>query len=256
MKIEIVDSLDRGIAYGEACFETFRVIDGRVFDWPGHWHRLAGGLAEYGLLLPVGLDEEILFASLREAAKDGPDALVRLTISGGDASWGLMARAAQPAIFIQCMPYAGNQPPGSLRLESWPFPLKGKKAKFTSDYAETLRALHGMSDTSVVFEKDGLLIAGATANLLIYRKKQWWTPRAGLGVLPGIIRAFLIQAGVVKESDCPVTWLQDCEAVALCNSGQFIQAICAIDGAGSWDINHPAIKALKTVLKRYDGVRI
>jgi len=255
LKIDIVDSLDRGIAYGEACFETFRVINGKVFNWPSHWHRLAVGLAEYGLLLPVGLDDEVLFASLREAAKAGDDALIRLTISGGEARWGLTAKAVVPSIFIQCMPYTTNQQVGLLSLEPWPFPLKEKIAKFTSDYAETLRALRGSSDANVLFERDGLLIAAATANLLIYRNNWWWTPKAGVGVLPGIIRGFLIQGGIVEEADCPVTWLKDCEAIALCNSGQFIRPVCGIDGV-AFDAKHPAIEALKAAFKHCDGVKI
>ena len=256
MKIVIVDSLDRGIAYGEACFETFRVINGKVFDWPAHWNRLALGLAAYGLLLPVGQDEELLFACLREADRAGPDTLVRLTISGGEASWGLATKAAEPAMFIQVMPYTDDQQPGSLRLKSWPFPLKEKKSKFTSDYAETLRALQGGPDINVLFEKGGLLIAAATANLLVYRSGQWWTPKEGAGVLPGIIRGFLIQAGLVEETDCPVEWLEDCEAIALCNSGQFIRAVCSIDAVSEYDTEHPAILGLKASLKSCDGVQL
>jgi len=259
LKIKIVDRLERGLAYGEACFETFRVINGRVFDWPGHWHRLAGGLAEYGLLLPVGLDEEILFACLREAAKAGPDTLVRLTVSGGESVWGLTARADAPAVYIQCMPYTKNPAPAFLRLESWPFPLKLKTAKFTADYAETLRALHGAADMHVLFEQGGQLLATATANILLYRDGCWFTPSAEAGVLPGRVRDLLVRHGLVTEQPCPLSWLADCEAAAVCNSGLFIQPVAYIAGVNReepLDIHHMALQPLIEVLQNQEGVSL
>jgi len=259
LKINHVDTLERGLAYGEACFETFRVTNGRVFDWPGHWHRLASGLAEYGLLLPVGQDEELLFACLREAAIAGPDVLVRLTICGGEASWGLTSKAIEPAAYIQCLPYTRNQAPAFLKLQSWPFPLKPKRSKFTSDYAETLRALSGSADIHVLFEQHDLLIATATANILIYRAGRWSTPLAEAGVLPGRVRDFLIRNSLVIEEPCPVSWLQDCEAAAVCNSGLFIQPIAFIAGVErleAMDIHHGAFQPLFELLQQQEGVSL
>ncbi|OIO74988.1 MAG: hypothetical protein AUJ57_01105 [Zetaproteobacteria bacterium CG1_02_53_45] len=257
MKIEVVDRLERGLAYGEGCFETFRVINGRVFDWPGHWRRLAGGLVQYGLLIPVGQDEEILFACLREAAKAGADALVRLTVSGGEATWGLTTRAKEPAVYIQCMPYTKNPDPAFLRLESWPFPLKQKSAKFTADYAETLRALHGAADPHVLFEQDGELLATATANILLYRDGCWSTPLADAGVLPGRVRDLLIRHSLVTERACPLAWLADCEAAAVCNSGLFIQPVAYVAGVERQDVmdlHHMAFQPLIEVLQNQEGV--
>ncbi len=257
LKIEVVDRLERGLAYGEACFETFRVINGRVFDWPGHWHRLARGLAEYGLLLPQAQDEEVLFACLREAARAGPDVLVRLTISGGEAPWGLAAKAEEPAVYIQCLPYTKSKAPAFLRLQSWPFPLKAKCAKFVSDYAETLRALRGSADIHVLFEQDDALIATATANILIYRDGHWSTPLADTGVLPGRVRDCLIRNSLVIEQPCPVSWLEDCEAAAVCNSGLFIQPvayIADIERLDAMDIHHMSFQPLLDVLQQQEGV--
>ncbi len=251
--------MDRGLAYAESCFETFRVIDGAIFDWAGHWRRLQGGLAEFGLHLPLGQDEEILFACLREAAKRGSDVLVRLTVSGGQANWGLTARAEEPAVYIQCMLYSANSSPGFLRLRAGPFPLKQKSAKFTSDYAETLRALKGAADTNVLFEKDGLLLATATANILLYRNGHWYTPSAEAGVLPGRVRELLIKNTLVIEQSCPVSWLTDCEAAAVCNSGLFIRPIAYIadvERLEAMDTDHKSFQPIMDILRQQEGVKI
>lgn len=257
MKIITVETMDRGLAYGEACFETFRIIEGHIFDWPGHWQRLALGLSEFGLLLSPGQNEEVLFACLREAAAVGDDALVRLTISGGESAWGLTRRADEPVVFIQALAYTARQSPQFLRLSTWPFALQKKSAKFVADYAYTLRALHGAADAHVLFEQDGWLLATATANILLYRDHAWWTPPDNVGVLPGRVRDCLIRCGLVKAAPCPVRWLQDCEAFAVCNSGLFIHPVAWIEGVqrnSAMQTQHAALQALRDALRKEDGV--
>jgi len=249
--------MDRGLAYAEACFETFRVIEGHIFDWPGHWQRLATGLAEFGLLLSPGQNEEVLFACLREAAIIGDDVLVRLTISGGESAWGLTRRADEPVVFIQTMAYAAKPSPQFLRLATWPFALQKKSAKFVADYAHTLRALHGATDAQVLFAQDGRLLATATANILLYRDHAWWTPPDNAGVLPGRVRDFLIRRGLIKAMPCPVDWLQDCEVFAVCNSGLFIRPVAWIAGVerdSAMQMQHVALQTLRDALRMEDGV--
>jgi len=257
LKIITVEQMDRGLAYAEACFETFRVIDGQIFDWPGHWRRLSLGLAEFGILLSPGQDEEILFACLREAAKLGDDTLVRLTISGGESVWGLTRRADAPLVHIQAVAYKISTLPQFLRLGTWPFALQKKTAKFVADYADTLRALHGAADASVLFEQNGLLLATATANILIYRDGAWHTPPDDAGVLPGRVRDFLIRCELVHAVACPSAWLQDCEAFAVCNSGLFIRSVAWIDGVertSAMDRHHVALEPLFNALRMEEGV--
>jgi len=259
LKVVSVDYMDRGLAYGEACFETFRVIDGKIFDWPGHWHRLAGGLAEFGLLFSPGHDEEVMFACLRHAASVGDDALVRLTITGGESRWGLTSKADEPVVHIQATAYAGSARPHFLRLATWPFPLQKKSAKFAADYAQTLRALNGAADAQVLFEQGGMLLATATANILLYRDGAWHTPPDTLGVLPGRVRDFLIRHDLAQEAECPVTWLQDCDAMAVCNSGLFIQSVAWIEGVERTEamiVQHPALQRLTDALAMAEGVRL
>ncbi|ATX79516.1 Branched-chain amino acid aminotransferase/4-amino-4-deoxychorismate lyase [Mariprofundus aestuarium] len=255
MKIVSVDTIDRGIAYAEACFETFRVIDGECFAWPAHRQRLAVGLSEFGIDLGDDDYESLYTAALDSAAQDGAsDVLVRITITGGDAGWGLTNRALSPAAYIQAMPFFSPRKPARLMLKRWPFPLKEKRAKFSSDYAETLRALAGCKDIDVLFEKNDLLIAAATANLLLYRQGRWWTPLADAGVLPGVVRNHLVKAGVAHEAECPLAWLEECEALALCNSGIFLRRVVSVTDRKALDGEHPAFRELIEALAGEAGI--
>lgn len=246
--------MERGLAYAEACFETFRVIDGACFEWHRHLHRLSIGLASYGIELSGSDGAALQERVFREAAEVGSDTLVRITVCGGNSAWGLTSSSDELTAYIQIHPFTPSTDGIDLNLHEWPFPLREKQAKFTSDYAETLRALKGLRDTHVIFEQKGFLIAAATANILLFRSGQWWTPSATAGVLPGVIRSHLIDRSVVRECDCPVNWLRESEALALCNSGFIISRVAAITDINVFDIDHPAYRTLTNALAGEAGM--
>lgn len=224
--------MDRGLLYAEACFETMRVIHGEVFDWPAHARRLAKGLAAFGLEVPKGLKEQCLQAG----AQVGDDAVVRLTVSGGTDAWGLLPGARRyPGVYIQARPYMPASQPIALCSATWPLPLRERPAKFTADYADTLRALvilrnAGLSTDAMPLICDARLVYSAlAANLLLYRQGQWWTP-AGGPVMPGVVRQHLCGEGCATAVPCPRAWLHDCEALVLTNSVAFILTVASIDG--------------------------
>lgn len=260
LEIILSTSMDRGLSYAESCFETFRVINGEIFSWPDHMVRLQRGLAEFGILLSGKERDALYMRCLDAAAQCGPDAMLRLTVSGGEASWGLLADKRVPKAFIQAMTYHQNTDPLCLRLLKWPFPPKQRIAKFTADYSDTLRALNGHTDLNVLFGHDENLLGAATANVLIYRHNHWYTPACGPGVLPGIVRAHLLDAGLLKEADCPISWLEDCEVVMLTNSGYFLRPVAAVSGMKTgeshFNITHPAMKPLLETLIAEAGVII
>ena len=256
----MASDLDRGLAYGECCFETFRVVGGAIFCWPAHMARLQRGLAEFGLSLSEKQMAGIESASLQAAEACGSDALVRVTVTGGDSSWGLLAKGVAPAIYLQAVP--GNHSPAPLRLRvrEWPFPAKPRPAKFSADYADTLRALQGAPDADVLFFHEGWLLGAATANLLLLRDGQWWTPRVAAGVLPGVVRAHLLEREAAREAACPIGWLAECQAVAICNSGQFIRPVAGISGAAmselEFDPSHALFRTLTDAFVGMAGVPV
>ncbi|MDX8411701.1 MAG: aminotransferase class IV [Mariprofundaceae bacterium] len=222
--------MDRGLLYGEACFETLRVIDGAMFDWPAHEARLQRGLAAFGLPLPGGLRERCL----AEAGRSGRDAIVRLTVTGGVAPWGLKpARPASPGVYLQARPFTPLPHPLRLVSLAWPFPFRQKIAKFTADYADTLRAMQmaqSPSEMDIIICSEIDVYSGAYANIFMYRCSDWWTPESGVGVLPGVVRQAIVGEGGARECACPVSWLDDCAAIALSNSGGFILPVGEVNG--------------------------
>ncbi len=252
--------MDRGLAYAESCFETFRVIHGEIFCWSAHMERLQSGLDEFGILLAAKEIEGLHTACLSAAVRHGSDVLVRLSVSGGEAKWGLFADRWVPRAYVQAKAYQPVPDLVHLVLKQWPFPPKMRLAKFTADYSDTLRALKGCADSNILFAHNGYLLGAATANVLIYRQNHWYTPVIGPGVLPGIVRAYLLETGLLKETDCSTSYLEDCEAVTLTNCGFFLRQVIAVSRADAgelnYDIIHPAFEDLVDALTNKPGVII
>lgn len=258
LKIHSVDQLDRGLAYGEACFETFRVIDGEVFLWQRHVERLRRGMACFGYSLSE-TDADAIMERVLNAA-NGRDTLVRVTATGGEAAWGLFRpEDARPTLYIQSLAYQQNDQPVQLVTVEWPFPVSPKRAKFTSDYALALRAMHQWQvkpEKTPLICKDGRVLSSLTANVLILQNGQWYTPDdVDGGVLPGVVRSLLLEKGLVETASCPVAWLEDCEALMLCNSALFARSVASINGR-EFDPLHSASVAVKELLQMFPGAKL
>jgi len=259
INILCVDEMDRGLAYAESCFETFRIIDGHIFLWQKHWQRLSIGMQSFGIKLSKGYAERVLGACLKQSKKIADDCLVRITISGGHAPWGLI-QVTNPTCYIQASPFIVNDETLVMTSVEQQSPLNIKTAKFTADYANTLQniqhwqqSIPNLNPLTCLVTKDGAVLSGLTSNVLLFQHGQWRTPQ-NTGVLAGVIRHFLLDQSLLVEQVCPVSMLKTCEALLLTNSGQFIKVVSSIDGR-FLDTNHPAIEKLQTALAKHQGVR-
>lgn len=258
LPIHRVVTMPRGLGYAVACFETFRVIDDEIFAWPQHWARLGLGLQAYGLQLPASASQDVLAAVLEHCQGLGHDCLCRITIAADEAPWGLLQHSSLEC-FIQAQNYSPPFALSNLHSVAYPYALRPKVAKFTSDYAETLRAIEHMrglhpdiKPAHYLWCHDGFVISGLTSNVLLYVQDQWLTPN-NTATLPGIVRDYFIVQGHIEALPCPVSLLNTCEAMVLTNCGQFIQPVAYINHR-ELNENHPAIAMLYEHLASNEGV--
>ena len=248
----------RGLAYAEACFETMRVIHGHVFAWQEHMQRLQCGLQEYGYSIAEEDIKALHQQVLQAAAKVAEDALVRITAGGGEAAWGLSQTSHCVQIDVQAMPVSH---PAEIHLQSLQaddLSHLPRSAKFTADYALCLRWLgkQSLSEGGMpLLCDDRSVLSGLTANVLIRRQDQWFTPVLRRGILPGLVRAALVRSGHVQERTCPVSWLKDCDAMMLSNCGFFLLPVQSIDGR-DLPTEIPAMTGLRDALRAYQGVSL
>ncbi len=258
MSLSFVEKLERGLAYGEACFETFRVIKGKVFALPYHGQRLSRAAASFGWYVDghAYCQQAVEQARLHTA----DDVLLRLTLTAGVQPWGLLPADA-PAIqaYVQILPTPARLPLRLMSLDAGAFPLRPKTAKYTADYADFLRLFqlyHARlgSEYMPLWTLGDRVISTMTANVLLCMDGQWLTPNDAC-CLPGTIRQHLLDAGVLRTATCSSAMLKHCQAIACCNSSLFVQPVNWLDGR-TFDeaTNHALVSPLLDALRGHDGV--
>lgn len=76
---------NRGFAYGDAVFETLRVINGRIIFWEDHYFRLMASMRIMRMQIPLSFSPEFLEAEILELVRENDlfesQARVKFTVS-------------------------------------------------------------------------------------------------------------------------------------------------------------------------------
>ena len=100
---------------------------------------------------------------------------------------------------------------GPVKVVALPNPLDPsdwRLAHKTSDrgfYEDALAAARGIgAREAILVREDGLVTEGSFTNIFVERDGVYLTPPASLGLLPGVLRAFLIEKGQAREAELTV----------------------------------------------------
>ncbi len=228
---------DHGFLYGAGCFETFRTFGGCVFRLEEHLRRIRAGCDR--LHIPSRslslLDAETLLdtvAKLRQVNKL-EDAVFRLTVTGGPVAGGLPAepyREPTELLVPRALPPIPGGPVGlhllEIRRNSPEFHPRPKSVAYLNSLAGHLE----MRERSIPPGDEGLMSAdgdtaaeGVTSNLFLIQNQTLLTPGSQDGILPGITRAFVLEAAgqlglPVQEKTCRIADLESADAIFLTNA--------------------------------------
>jgi para-aminobenzoate synthetase/4-amino-4-deoxychorismate lyase len=198
--------LDRRPA-GAELLETMRFDPGTgLRNGPRHLARLADSADRLGFRLQPGAAEAALADRL---AGSGPARVrVRLSRDGG------------LAVDLQPLP---APPDGPVRLAVDPEPVDSAdpalfaKTTLREPY-ERRFARRGDADDAVLVNERGELTETTRANLALWADGQWWTPPLESGCLPGVERARLLEAGLLRERVLLLDDLARAEELAVVSS--------------------------------------
>lgn len=257
-EIKIIEQADRGLMYAEGCFETFRVVHGKVFALSAHIQRMQTGLQLLGIEI-VDTELNRIFADcIHQAAQRAEDQLLRLTITGGDAPWGLFRKSDIGFnVYLQMQaPIA----PSALTLQTvnYPFPLREKQAKLIGDYGEQLQAWqlwkHQLPDQAMpLICGQGQCLSTMTANIAVFDGMHWLTPPLQAGVLPGTLRGHLVSHRILMEQSVKQNQLDNMQAMVCLNAGAWMVPVRQLNGR-VLNAEHDAIQMLHQAVAGLDGV--
>lgn len=206
-----IDPFDRGVAYGDGVFRTFRLQAGVPLEWPLHYRRLARDCAALGIECPA---ESVLRQELQRAADRCPDGVGKIVLTRGPGVRGYAPhQAGPPTRIVSAVPapaYPASYALDGVRIRvcelrlSWQPRLAGIKHL---NRLENVLARGEWQDTAVA---EGLLldfadrvIEGTMSNLFLVVRGRLVTPdlsRCGVdGVQRERVIAFARSAGIELE---------------------------------------------------------
>jgi len=221
--------LDAGFAYGYGLFETIKYAEGVLSFWAGHWSRLKASAKALNLE----------FAFVEGAVLDAIRALVQQdSIRCSMIKLSLLRVEAGVRLYVYARPMGDALESVELKLET-KYPLNphsllaGHK---THNYLENFALLEqaraeGYYDAIRLDPLDHLAET-TIGNLFIFADGQLRTPSLVHGILPGVIRAQLLDVADVEVGSYYSDMLQKAKAVYLTNSGSGIVPVARIAGGG------------------------
>ncbi len=230
----MLDSRDRGLAYGDGLFETMRVAaDGTIPLQALHLQRLGRGARALAIPLP---NQAQLQQALNQATSSlaGPG-LIKLILTRGTGGRGYLPPAsATPSLLWQTadLPaWSDNDRCHGIEMgicsqPLFPDPFAGQK------HLNRLAQVQSRAEVARQGWQEGLMLSArrqpleATAmNLFARFKTGWWTPDLALANagVAGVMREWLLtqlrSRGESVHCDLrPLSQLRDAEAVFLTNS--------------------------------------
>lgn len=258
-----ISVLDRGLLYGDGCFEVLRTWSGVPVDLAAHLDRLYATIRAMQLqamerdALAAAVERTIaatvesagapaVCADRADAGAGGVNATgvrewrVRIVITRGAGGLGAETASLGPGRAIVIVEPLGAQPSEvSAAVVDWPLPRRSGAAHKTLAYldhviARDLARAAG-ADEAIRLDADGNAVEGATSNLYAVIGGVVLTAPVGVGVLPGIVRGRVLAACgreriAVREEAFGVAALRGADEVFVSSSLRGVVPVTRLDG--------------------------
>ncbi|WP_454877909.1 aminodeoxychorismate lyase [Serratia inhibens] len=235
---------DRGLQFGDGCFTTARVIDGRIELLPWHIERLQQ--AAQRLMMPVtdwgGLESEMV-----HAAESIPLGVVKAILTRGSGGRGyspqgcenptrIVSRSAYPTHYLSWREQGINLALSPVALARNPL-LAG--LKHLNRLEQVLIRAHldqTNADEALVLDTAGMLVECCAANLFWRKGKAVFTPDLSQAGVAGLMRRKVIELLAGSEYSLhyvsePLVTLADAEEVLVSNA---LMPLLPVNTAQSW----------------------
>ena len=205
---------------GAGIFETIKTVDGNPWAFSRHMRRAVNSSVKTSIKLP---GEELIrdSVSLLLRSESHPKGLLRISFD----STGNWAAAH--------LPYVEITEPAKVCLHPKVVVTDGVPVK-SYPYNHRLEILElartNGFDEALVTSSKGAICEGSVCNVLFKIAGKWCTPPLSDGVLPGVMRALIIENFDVMVRSIAVAEIAEIESGFLLSSLRIAQPIAAIDG--------------------------
>ena len=236
-----ISVFDRGVLYGDGCFEVLRTWGGHAVDLAAHLDRMADTIAF--LRLRCLAREAISAAVVAAVAAAGPgEHRIRIVVTrgpGGLATPRSELGAGHTIVIVEPLPAAATAGV-TLAVVDWPLPARHGRGHKTLAYLDHVIARElartAGADEAVRLDDAGAVVEGATSNVFVVTGGTVATPRIEGGVLPGIVRGRVLaicgQLGISSEARrVTLDELRGAGEVFVTSSVRGVVPVTGVDGA-------------------------
>jgi D-alanine transaminase len=265
-----INVLDRGFIFGDAVYEVWRLVDGKLFESDRHLARLANGLRDLAITPPP----ESKRAKLHEIT----DRLVKengINREGSlflEMSRGVAPRthhypnpAVAPTVFIMANSFV---PPEDLRAKGGSLMLiddvrwKRCNVKTTQLLPNAMARQQAVENDTMdaAFVRDGIVTEATAANVMAVIDGTVYTHPVDGAILPGVTREVVLELakanGVsVREEGLPVDRFRTAREIFLVGTLTDVMPIVKLDGkqVGDGKPGPVTLKLFKALRERLDA---
>jgi len=265
-----ISVLDRGFIFGDAVYEVWRLVNGKLFEADKHLARLANGLGDVHITAPAEAQpaklKEISARLVKENGITGEGSLFL------EMSRGVAPRAHQypkppvpPTVFLMASPFT---PPEELRAKGAGVILiddvrwKRCNVKTTQLLPNVMAKQEAFEHDCLdaIFVRDGMITETSHANVVAIIKGTLWTHPIDGSVLPGVTRDVVLELakknGVpVREEAMTVDAFRKADEVFLIGTLSDVMPIVKVDGkpVGDGKPGPVSLKLFKALRERLDA---
>lgn len=235
---------DRGLQFGDGCFTTARVVEGRIDLLAWHLERMQQGSER--LLLPA-IDWVAFENEMTQAAKSISLGVMKAIVTRGIGGRGYSSQGcSHPTRIISTTAYPEHYRQwreSGISLALSPVQLSRNPLlaglKHLNRLEQVLIRSHLDQTTAheaLVLDTSGLLVECCAANLFWRKQKNVFTPNLDQAGVAGVMRRRIIELlansnyslCVVNE---PLETLAEADEVLVCNA---LMPLLSVNSAGSW----------------------
>ena len=225
---------NRSFRYGDGCFETLRMLHGKIPLWRYHWQRLYQSIQTLKLKPPLQFSEDTLLTHVQHLASrnhHSSSARIRITVFRGD---GDLFECNQPLQYLiesfAVLPPAEHAFEQGLKIILYKDALKTcdvfsaiKSNNYIASVMAVIFAKEQGADDAIIFNQKGNICETSIANIFIIKNNKIQTPAITEGCVAGTMRAYLLNCFkkdkmLFEETALSLQHLKEADEVFLTNA--------------------------------------
>ena len=254
------DLRDRGLLLADGVFDTSLIVHGTMILRTLHLERLISD----AIALNIAIDHQRINALLSNILTQNHSGVLRITVTSGPAERGILnATRAFPTVLMNLSPLDRKDQFESISLQtshirrnSTSLTSRHKTLAYTDNVAASKAAQAEGYDDALFLNTCGNICCTTIGNLFLKIDDTWVTPPVSDGVLPGVMRQWLLGSGSdleikIAEESITTDDLQSVESAFMVNSVRLAAPIRKINAR---ELEPRLPERLKAALRELTGL--